>query len=329
MTKSTHIRTALLLAATCALLTSPVLAGARAVVAEPVIDLGTVARGDKVEHRFELENTGDATLTVREVKAACGCTVMRFDKTIAPGATGAITAALDTRNISGSIAKSVTVFTTDPENPRLNLVIKANIQPQVEVRPGYARFIVVEGKGSSVSKQTLWAAAGPSLEVTAVRSPFPFVKAESRRSEREGRWDIVLTLDRNRAPVGPMADFVEVETNHPKQRLVKIPISGFVRPVVSVMPSVAELGSRELTEPFTATLEVRNQTNEKIAVESVSTDVAGVGAEIREVEAGKLYSVVLTLEPGMAKGPFTGKVQISTTSSRRPTLEVDLSGTVL
>ena len=308
---------------------SAVSAAERAVVREPIIDVGTVARGDKIEHRFEIANAGDATLTIREVKPACGCTIARFDETIAPGATGSISAVLSTQNFSGPISKSVTVFTTDAENPRINLVIKATIQPQVEVQPGYARFILVEGSGAEVRKQTLWSADGPELEVKAVRSPYRFLRAEYQRLENDGRWELTLTLDRNQAPVGPLADFVEVETNHPRQRVVKIPVSGFVRPEVTVTPRVADLGSRELSEPFTATLLVRNQTQSDIALEGVATDVAGVEAEIEEVEAGRLYTIVLTLDPAMSKGPFAGKVEILTSSARRPTIQVDLTGTVL
>ncbi len=309
-------------------------AAAKAVVREPIIDVGIVAKGERIEHSFELRNEGDAVLTVREVKPACGCTIAKYDKSIPAGAIGKIAAVVETENFTGPIAKSVTVFTSDSANPRINLVIKAVIQPQVEVQPGYARFIVVEGSGTESSNQTLWTAQGPDLEIRSVRSPYPFVKAGYRRldagdAENGTRWQVSLSLDRDGAPVGPLADFIEVETNHPKQRVIKIPVSGFVRPEVSVTPRVAELGSRRLETPFTATLEVRNQTNTTISLSGATADVAGIDAEIEEVEPGKVYKVVLTLQPEMAKGPFKGKVQITTSSKRRPLLEVDLSGTVL
>ncbi len=318
-------------------------AAGKAVVREPIVDFGIVAQGDKIEHTFELFNEGDTVLTVREVKPACGCTVARYDKSIAPGSSGEITAVLSTGIFTGPIAKSVTVFTDDSLNPKISLVIKAVIQPRIEVEPGYARFIVVEGSGNESSIHTLRTAAGPDLEIRSIRSPYPFVKASYRRVEADvgdgsdrgnlrkdgSRWEVRLTLDGDRAPVGPLADYVEIETNHPKQRVVKIPVSGFVRPEVSVTPRVVELGSRRLETPYTTTLEVRSQTEAGISLEAVSSTVAGVAAEIEEVEKGKVYRVVLTLSPEMAKGPFRGKVQITTSSKRHPLLEVDLSGTVL
>jgi hypothetical protein len=309
-------------------------ATAKAVVREPIIDVGIVAKGENIEHSFELRNEGDTLLSVREVKPACGCTIAKYDESVAPGATGKIAAVVKTDNFSGPIAKSVIVFTNDSSNPKINLVIKAVVQPQVEVQPGYARFIVVEGSGAESSTQTLWTADGPPLEIRSVRSPYPFVKASYRRVEAgetkgEARWELSLSLDRDHAPVGPLADHVEVETNHPKQRVIKIPVSGFVRPEVSVTPRVAELGSQQLDNPYTTTFEVRNQTDPAISLSGATANVAGIDAEIEEVEEGKLYKVVLTLHPEMAKGPFKGTLQITTSSKRRPLLEVDVSGTVL
>lgn len=315
---------------------SSAFAAARAVAPEPIVDVGKVAQGDKVEHSFELRNEGDAVLVVREVKPACGCTVAEFDKSIAAGASGKIKTVLSTSAFSGPIAKSVQVFTNDSQTPEITLVIKAVIQPRIEVDPGYARFIVIEGKGSESSTQTLWTTDGPELTIRSVRSPYPFVKATYARVEQETgaaaggqKWQVRLTIDRDKAPVGPLADYVEIETNHPGQAIVKIPVSGFVRPELSVTPKLAELGSRKIEAPYETSFEVRNQTDAEILVESVAADVDGVGVEFEEVEKGKLYKVVLTLSPEMAKGPFTGKLQISTTSKRNPLVEIDLSGTIL
>ena len=335
MRKQLSISIAVVLVLLVSAATSVAFAAARAVIEQSVVDVGVVAQGDKIEHTFVLANKGDETLTIREVKPACGCTVAEYDRSIAAGESGRISAVVNTDHFTGPIAKSVTVFTSDGDNPKITLVIKAVIQPKIEVEPGYARFIVVEGAGTESSRQTLRTIDGPELEVLAVRSPFPFLKTSYARVDAgaegkdKGAWKIDLVLDRNRAPVGPLGDFVEVQTNHPKQKLVKIPVSGFVRPVVSVTPRVAELGSRTLEAPFATTLEVRNQTDESIALDSVTADVAGMEAAIEEVEQGKVYKIVLTLTPGMAKGPFQGKVRIATSSKRRPLVEVDVSGTVL
>jgi hypothetical protein len=107
-----------------AAVTGPALA-----VASPTIDVGTVHRGEKIEARFALRNDGAATLSIREARPACGCTVATFDREIAPGGAGEVHATVDTSRFSGPITKTVSVVTNDPSHPETTLTIKAVVAP--------------------------------------------------------------------------------------------------------------------------------------------------------------------------------------------------------
>lgn len=307
-----------------------------AVFSETVIDVGAVNKGDRASYEFTVQNEGDQVLQITEVKPSCGCTVTEYDKTIKPGGTGKITAVVDTTNFKGPIAKSVKVFTNDPVNPRVNLVIKANIKTHVEIEPGYARFVAVYGEPNAKSVQKVWSREKPDLEILGAKSPYPHVKvayAEATTDEREGgvsgnQWRITVELDAD-APVGPMADYIDVTTDHPERQTIRIPVSGFVRPVLSVTPRAADFGRREVTEPQTASLEIRNMSKSAVDLAEISTDVQGLQAEIEPLEEGRLYKVLLTLKPGMKKGRFRGLVTINTTSNKQPVLEVNVKGVVL
>ena len=89
----------------------------RLTIVEPVKDFGTVAKGDKLDWTFLIKNTGDTDLQIIAAKPGCGCTVADFDKVIKPGATGKVTAHVDTTNFAGPIAKTVSVETNDPSTP--------------------------------------------------------------------------------------------------------------------------------------------------------------------------------------------------------------------
>jgi hypothetical protein len=308
----------------------------RAVVVEPVKDAGVVSRGTTVRHDFEIRNDGDQQLTIREVQPTCGCTVAEFDKTIEPGGVGRVRTVVDTQNFRGPIAKAVKVFTSDPDNARIDLVVKADIRAQIETRPGYARMVVVQGESVETNRQWLWAADGVAIDVEDVSSPFPFLDVSYRlagEDERRGegadrQWLIDLKLADN-APVGPMADHVIVLTNHPNQREVRIPVSGFVRPVLSVKPRIGDFGRLELTGPFTATFDVQNLGERDISILGATTDVEGISAQVEELDAGKRYRIELTLEQDMRAGDFTGTLAVETTSDLMPVVEVELSGTIL
>ena len=134
-------------------------------------------------------------------------------------------------------------------------------------------------------------------------------EAREKASGTEGRRDVSgksrWSLDKN-APVGPMADFIVLSTDHPQLKTLRIPISGFVRPVMSVTPRIADFGRRELNKPQTASLEIRNLSSAAVDLGEVTSSIAGLDAEVEPLEEGRLYKVLLTLQPGMAKGDFEG-----------------------
>ena len=144
---------------------------------EPVKDVGAVQQGRNITHRFQIRNDGDAPLELIQVKPSCGCTVVEFDARIAAGETGVIKAVLDTSKFSGPIAKSISVYTNDGENPRIVLVLKADIRTHLEATPTYARFLTVVGESVPSVSVTLWATDIEDLEIRRVESPFPFLVA--------------------------------------------------------------------------------------------------------------------------------------------------------
>lgn len=309
----------------------------KAVVAEPVMDAGVVPKGEKIAHDFVIRNEGDAPLEITQVKPACGCTVVDFDKTIAPGQTGKVHSVVDTVTFTGAIAKGVTVFTNDPDTPRLELTVRAKVEPYITAKPGYARYITVQGEEKTGTiVQNLWATDGAPMDVVKIDSPYDFLKISFREAteaeripEAQGKqWRIEMTLDNN-APVGALAEHVTVHTNHPKQKLATIPVSGFVRPVIAVTPTVADFGTVELKEPLNRAINVRAFSTEPIKVTSVEENIKGLDVRLEPVTEGREYQVQLTLNPEVGKGDFKGKLTIHTDSPKRPVIEVELKATVI
>jgi hypothetical protein len=335
-----HIKTAILALLAVLLVTTTLLAQAgkpKATPVEPIKDLGVVPKGDKVAHDFVIRNEGSSPLEITDVRATCGCTVADYDKVIAPGQTGKVHVEVDTTTFNGPIAKGVTVFTNDPENAQIELTIRAKVEPYIQARPGYARYITVQGEEKTGTiAQTIASPEGTPFDVVKVDSPYPFLtttfreaKPEERIADSQGKqWRIEMALS-NDAPVGALADHVRITTTHPKQKLVTIPVSGFVRPVIAVTPDVAEFGQIELREPLIRTLNVRNFATEPIKITAVEGNLPGLKTAIEPIQEGREYQVRVTLSPDMAKGPFNGKLTLRTDSKKRPTIEVAMNGNVI
>lgn len=307
----------------------------KAVAVEPIKDVGFVTKGEMASNEFVIRNDGDAPLELREVRAACGCTVADYDKVIAPGKTGKVRVTVDTKSFNGPTAKGVTVYTNDPAAPTLELTVRADVGQFIKIKPGYARFISVQGEekeGKIV--QTLWTPDKSPLEIVKVESPYPYLKVrfwEAKPEERlaenadQQQWKVEVHLS-NDAPVGPLTEPVNVHTKHSKQKLVQIPVSGFVRPVMAVTPPVVDMGQVTGKEPVKFSLNVRNFATEPIKVTGIAGE--GINAKIEPVQEGREYQVQVTFQPD-AKGPVNGKLTLTTDSQKVPRIEVQLKGNVI
>lgn len=98
-------------------------------LSENNFDFGNIKKGDKVEHVYEVTNTGTNPLVISEVKPGCGCTAPDFTKEpIMPGKKGKITLHFDSTNFDGNVNKYADVFANVEKAP-VKLTFTANIQP--------------------------------------------------------------------------------------------------------------------------------------------------------------------------------------------------------
>jgi len=317
---------------------APPVLSPKLVAAQAVKDVGRVAKSEKVDVAFVLRNEGGAPLTISDVRPTCGCTVAKFDALIAPGASGEVHASVDTADFNGPITKTLTVLSNDPATPRLTLTIKALVQPQVESRPGFARFNFVQDQEPITVKQTLWATDHDGFAVLDVKSPYKFVQAKFHKATPEeldkeievaNQWIVETTIAPD-AEVGALRDFLVVKTNHPKQKELRLAITGFVRPILTVTPYIADFGAvAPSAETKDISIIVTNFGKDPVEITKVTSALAGVETTVKSLEAGKRFEIKLALSPAaMAKGAIDSTLKIETSSPKKPVLDVPLKGSV-
>ena len=313
--------------------------GPRAVPVEPIKNFDVVAKGESLVHAFEIKNEGDKTLVITNVSPACGCTVAEFDKEIAPGAIGTVRATVDTSTFDGPIAKSITVLTNDPNTPKMQLTVRAEVKPYVGIRPGYARYIYVQGEDTTPIAQTIWSEDGQDMKIVSIQSGYDFIQttyreatAEERRPEVEGKQWVVTVDIAPDAPVGPLRQYVDVEVDHPKQRIIKIPITGFVRPRQHLTPDKVEVGQlSDATLPWKRSVTFTNFTSKPIEVTKIETGIDGMEVKVEDVGRveGHRFKVELRILPSVPKGAFDTEVKLHTTDAKNPIVIVPIKGTVI
>ncbi len=83
-------------------------------------DWGEVPRGDHVKYDFVVSNVGGDLLKIEDVKASCGCTAAKPDKSnLAPGESTNIKVDFNSTGRSGRQTKYITIKTNDPEKPEI------------------------------------------------------------------------------------------------------------------------------------------------------------------------------------------------------------------
>jgi hypothetical protein len=87
---------------------------------------GKIKAGSPLTHIFKIKNEGKASLEIKSVTPACGCTASSYDRTIAPGQSGGITLAIEhTESYRGEVVKTADVTSNDPDLPKFTLTLRA------------------------------------------------------------------------------------------------------------------------------------------------------------------------------------------------------------
>tara|TARA_R110002020_G_scaffold150825_1_gene327674 strand:+ start:1075 stop:1470 length:396 start_codon:yes stop_codon:yes gene_type:complete len=106
--------------------------GAAITFKEKSIDFGDITQGDKVEHTFELTNSGSAPLIISNVAATCGCTVPSWPKEpIAPGKTSEIKVSFNSAGKMGKQNSVVRIYSNASE-PIEKVSLISNVLPKTK-----------------------------------------------------------------------------------------------------------------------------------------------------------------------------------------------------
>lgn len=210
--------------------------------------------------------------------------------------------------------------------------------------PGFARFVKGQGYEPGTVKQILYAVDMEDLQVQRIESPYPFLKVDYREAKPEERWRtgkgkqwvVDLTLDYDAAPVGAINANVAVITNHPKQKEVLLPVSGFIRPRMAMTPPVIDFGELAIADGATVKLVLTNFTPGTIEIKSTEvTAIKDVSVNVSPLELDKKqnpyqkFQLEVVLPNGMPKGAFTGELRVVTSAEKNGVVVVPIKGKVL
>lgn len=210
-------------------------------------DFGTVARGAKAEHAFLLQNRTAEEIHVAMVRSSCGCATVRIrdgKRSVAPGQSTAIVAAINSTAFVGARSATITVTLDKPAAAELQLHVKVHVRGDVAIQPGRVEFGAVAGGRAAERSIQVSSSGRYSWGIVEVKCPHPHLRcevAETGRAWSRVSYEVRVHLDREAAP-GYLRDHLTLVTNEPQQREILVPVEARILPEITVSPSALFLG---------------------------------------------------------------------------------------
>ncbi len=106
-------------------------------LASTTFDLGKIPGSTEKEVEFKFTNTGKSDLVIRHVRSTCGCTAIMQTQQgsgIKPGQSSSIKAVFNSGTYKGRVTKAIYVYTNDPKNSEVVLMLNAEVEQLASAR---------------------------------------------------------------------------------------------------------------------------------------------------------------------------------------------------
>jgi hypothetical protein len=289
-------------------------------------DAGDVWRGDAPKYVFNIKNTGDAPLEIF-AKPNCGCTVANYDKVIAPGATGKIEAAVNTTAFRGKIMKTIDVTSNDPENPKANLRMSANVKSILTVLPSETPIIGLKDTDATIHELQVKIADKEAVQISRATCSVPYATAEIEPTAGEpNSYKVKLSVG-PAAPLGRSAFMVTIQTTSKREPMLNL--TAICEKGILAVPQSIYLGNitPQTVMPVNQMITLSRREG-SFKLKSVKSDDPNLEVVQETVQNGTQYRLALKYKGGWTAGAVRKKIIIETDDPRQATIEIQVMATI-
>jgi hypothetical protein len=292
-------------------------------------DFGTVARGAKVEYRFQFYNPYKEPVHVAAVSSSCGCTTPEVVKSdLATYERSEILAKFNTRSFTGNHAATLTVTIDRPYFATVQLNVWGDIRGDIEVKSadagidnGLVEFGTVD-QGEARERKMTVIRYGRSdwqiVDVRSVNSSYEVEVVDGPRSAGRVSYDLIVRLKKD-APPGYIHDPLILVTNDTQVPQIPIEVEGNIKAELNVSPQVLAMGTVEAGQKVTKPLIVTGHKPFKVV--AVHCDDDSFTFKIPS-GAEKVRIIPVTFAAPNKSGKVVKKIKIETDLGKSLTLEV-------
>ena len=215
-------------------------------VEHTTFDFGTLPPGKKSQHAFMFKNVGDAPLELHKGTSSCFCTVAEIGKeTLAPGEATEVTLQFNGQH-NGPFSQHVSVPTSDPRQPTVELGISGMIRPWVACDPEQFSLGRISAKEQRSVELRLYSFKDEPLALEKIgfsgtkaaeyfeAANRPLTAAELAESGANSGLLITVSL-KSDLPQGRLQTRILLTTNYPEEAVVEVPFEAILEGEVAVV----------------------------------------------------------------------------------------------
>ena len=304
---------------------------------ETSYDFGTVKQGSRVVHGFAVKNVSTTPVTIKSVQFSVPGMTARFKPVVVAGSEATLTVEWDTSHLSGEMDGQASVLLGEGPEQQETLLLKAVVQPPLEILPYPAIFLsAFRGEDSEFRLKIVNHEDGP-ITVSLAASAGEHFNASLTAIQPGRVYELVARIPSAAFP-GRYDEELRLSTNNAAFTGLTIPVHVFVKPDLYANPETVDFGavSADDLRKNPATRELLTQTflikkrSGEFEIKKVESDVEAIKVT-KDPPRGKssTYRIDVLLNPQkITPGKITGFVEIVTSDKDLPLIRVPVTGTV-
>lgn len=251
-------------------------------------DMGMIANDKTTEKTLKVFNRGTAPLEIKRVTTSCGCTKGKMaEDVIRPGKSADLVITVDPFRIPGFTSeKTLTLYTNDPKNAEVQIVVKASVQQELEMDPESLNFGVIDKGAGGEQQVRIRALLDRPFEISEARiTAFPNVYESTLEDVPEAEWKtpgrreyIVAVKVLPDAPVGRHTSRLLLTTNLKRLKRAFVSLNAHVKGVYTLEPPFVALRNVKPGEELKGVLKVMS----KVPIEIVEFQKSNENLEVTQ-----------------------------------------------
>lgn len=257
------------------------------------VDLGDIKPESKNVANYTFTNVGKGTLKIVDIVKTCGCTPFELTKReYAPGESGTIKVEYQATKAGGAVLKHLFVMSDDPNTPRQEIALKANVVLQVTVEP-QTMNLSLDAPDGNAPAITIASKDGKAFSIKSVESTNSVITAQIDPNASAAKFVVPLKADVAKLKTN-LNGYVKFNITHPAIDTVSVTYTAL--PEFEAQPAALIIRNAVAQKAEERELWVKNNYNKAFEIES-TTSKNGYVKVSKEEKLNHLYKLTLTITP--------------------------------